>query len=95
MAPSTPRCALRNVAQGILSLRAGAGSMPCSRRTRWTPGANVFNPIAQVQMRAFLTDSAGQWQCVDVASGLNRDSLWMQTYHCHGGPNQQWLFSNP
>jgi ricin-type beta-trefoil lectin protein len=63
----------------------------------WTfdPGVNIFNPVAQVQMRAFLTDTAGQWQCVDVASGLNWDSLWMQTYHCHGGPNQQWLISNP
>ncbi len=30
----------------------------------------------------------------NVASGLDWDSLWMQIYGCHHGPNQQWELSN-
>jgi len=55
-------------------------------------GARFYldNINGKTRFRAVSPSNDRRNTCIDVASGLNWDSLWMQMYYCHDGGNQQW-----
>ncbi len=56
--------------------------------TRWILDSNdLLNDVSHTAFRSAVTP---QTKCIDVASGLNWESLWMQLFNCHGGANQKW-----
>jgi hypothetical protein len=60
---------------------------------RWYLGGDLRANPTTVTMRSALGSHNASGGCVDIASGSGADSLWLQIYACHGGPNQQWLMS--
>jgi hypothetical protein len=55
---------------------------------------DLRSSVSHIAFRSALTSANPRGTCIDVASGLAIDSLWMQLYGCHGGANQQWEVSN-
>ncbi len=56
--------------------------------TRWIlDSSDLLNDVSHTAFRSPVTPGN---KCIDVASGLNWESLWMQLYGCHGGYNQKW-----
>jgi Ricin-type beta-trefoil lectin domain len=64
-------------------------------QSRWYMNSSDLraNPAQVRFMSALGSHNPSGRGCVDVASGLNWDSLWLQVYDCHNGPNQQWTVS--
>ena len=49
------------------------------------------NAAGQTRFRAISPSWDGQQTCIDIASGSNANSLWLQLYYCHDGSNQRWI----
>jgi hypothetical protein len=63
--------------------------------TRWLlDSSDLQQAVSHAELRTRASPRGEQQYCVDIASGLDWDSLWMQIYGCHHGPNQQWELSN-
>jgi hypothetical protein len=63
--------------------------------TRWYLDSNdLQQPVSHAELRTVAAPRGTQQYCIDVPSGLDWDSLWMQIYGCHNGLNQQWELSN-
>jgi len=63
--------------------------------TKWIPvNDRTFSSTPSITALESAAPSSPAALCIDVASGLDWDSLWLQTYQCHGGPNQQWVITN-
>ncbi len=50
-------------------------------------GNDLRDEVSHAAFRSAVTPGT---KCIDVASGLNWHSLWMQLFTCHGGSNQKW-----
>jgi|GEM_PF-3620692 len=76
--------------------------VPCVDSSGWRPyttrwlldSSDLQQLVSHAELRTRAAPLGQQQFCVDVASGLDWDSLWMQIYGCHHGPNQQWELSN-
>jgi hypothetical protein len=64
--------------------------------TLWYLNSSDLNSwwTSHVAFRSALGTTNPNGSCIDVASGLDWDSLWLQVYGCHGGPNQEWTVTN-
>jgi len=51
---------------------------------------NMGGTNGLTRFRASLPASDGQATCIDIASGVPNNSLWLQLYYCHSGGNQWW-----
>jgi hypothetical protein len=76
--------------------------VPCVDSSGWRPyttrwyldSSDLQQRVSHAELRTVASPRGQQQYCIDVASGLTWDSLWMQIYGCHGGLNQQWELSN-
>jgi hypothetical protein len=68
----------------LVPCRVSNGDAPLG--ARWTPDTIDGN----TRFRAVSPSWDRQSTCIDVSSGSNSESLWMQLYYCHEGGNQQW-----
>ena len=50
-----------------------------------------LNAAYQTRFQAFLRANDGSATCIDIPSGSAANSLWLQLYTCHDGPNQRWI----
>lgn len=53
--------------------------------------SDLLQDVSTTAFRSVVTPGT---KCIDVASGSNIHSLWMQLYQCHNGPNQKWKLTN-
>jgi len=75
---------------------------PCVDANGWRPyttrwyldSSDLWSSVSHAELRTVAAPRGTQQYCIDVASGLTWDSLWMQIYGCHHGLNQQWELSN-
>ena len=80
----------------LVPCRDAQGNVPWNTKFRLENSTDLQHPTtSHLSFRAEMphaTSSTGA--CIDVPGGWTSDSLQLQAYRCHGGPNQRFIVTN-